>query len=93
MATPELSCSGAIAAPLHSAQSSVRVNAPHRNRDHRAYGAVRHVHSFFPYEYSVTDARISDFGESSLLAIRNELQYPRWGMHYAPFCFFGKGSL
>ena len=24
--------------------------------DHRAYGAVRHVHSFFPY-YNVTDAR------------------------------------
>ena len=30
-------------------------NVPHRNRDHRAYGAVRRVHSFFPY--NVTDAR------------------------------------
>ena len=25
-------------------------DVPHRNRDHRAYGAVRHVHSFFPEE-------------------------------------------
>ena len=33
-----------------------RADVPHRNRDHRAYGAVRHVHSFFPY-YNVTDAR------------------------------------
>ena len=33
---------------------------PHRNRDHRAYGAVRHVHSFFPY-YNVTDARKHSF--------------------------------
>ena len=24
-------------------------DVPHRNRDHRAYGAVRRVHSFFPY--------------------------------------------
>ena len=30
-------------------------DVPHRNRDHRAYGAVRRVHSFFPY--NVTDAR------------------------------------
>ena len=28
---------------------------PHRNRDHQTYGAVRRVHSFFPY--NVTDAR------------------------------------
>ena len=54
---------GTLAALPHRAQSSVRVNArdfwadvPHRNRDHRAYGAVRRVHSFFPY--NVTDARI-----------------------------------
>ena len=66
LATPELSGSGAIAAPLHSAQSSVRVNATLLHPlvtssalaytwDHRAYGAVRRVHSFFPY--NVTDAR------------------------------------
>ena len=30
-------------------------DVPHRNRDHRAYGVVRRVHSFFPY--NVTDAR------------------------------------
>ena len=30
---------------------------PHRNRDHRAYGAVRHLHLFLPY-HDVTDARI-----------------------------------
>ena len=69
MATPELSCSGAIAAPLHSAQSSVRVNATLLHPlvtssvlaytwDHRACGAVRRVHSFFPY--NVTDARKHD---------------------------------
>ena len=47
---------GTLAALPHRAQSSVRVNArdfwadvPHRNRDHRAYGAMRRVHSFFPY--------------------------------------------
>ena len=71
MATPELSCSGAIAAPLHSAQSSVRVNATLLHPlvtssvlaytwDHRAYGAVRHLHLFFPY-YNVTDARMHHF--------------------------------
>ena len=53
---------GTLAALPHRAQSSVRVNAiwadvPHRNRDHRAYGAVRRVHSFFPY--NVTDVRSS----------------------------------
>ena len=54
--------------PPHRAQSSVRVNATLRHPlftscvflsvhvwDHRAYGAVRRVHSFFPY--NVTDAR------------------------------------
>ena len=30
-------------------------DVPHRNRDHQTYGAVRRVHSFFPY--NVTDAR------------------------------------
>ena len=50
-------CAAYVAGGVYT---SVRVNAwadvPHRNRDHRAYGAVRHVHSFFPY-YNVTDAR------------------------------------
>ena len=32
-------------------------DVPHRNRDHQTYGAVRRVHSFFPY--NVTDARIA----------------------------------
>ena len=32
-----------------------RADVPHRNRDHRASGAVRRVHSSFPY--NVTDAR------------------------------------
>ena len=54
--------------PPHRAQSSVRVNATLHHPlftscvflsvhvwDHRAYGAVRRVHSFFPY--NVTDAR------------------------------------
>ena len=53
-----------MSTPPHSAQSSVRVNATLLHPlvtssvlwDHRAYGAVRHVHSFFPY-YNVTDAR------------------------------------
>ena len=30
-------------------------DVPHRNRDHRASGAVRRIHSCFPYD--VTDAR------------------------------------
>ena len=59
-----LSRSGVLAAPPRSSQSSVRVNATLLHPlvtssvlwDHRAYGAVRHVHSFFPY-YNVTDAR------------------------------------
>ena len=36
-------------------QQGFWANVPHRNREHRAYGAVRRVHSFFPY--NVTDAR------------------------------------
>ena len=51
-------------AAAQRSECSVRVNATLLHPlvtssvlwDHRAYGAVRHVHSFFPY-YNVTDAR------------------------------------
>ena len=72
--------------PPHRAQSSVRVNATLRHPlftscvflsvhvwDHRAYGAVRRVHSFFPY--NVTDARSHVTGS---LRSSNHISGPLW---------------
>ena len=57
-----LACGCGVAArlarpPPLAATGIFWADVPHRNRDHRAFGAVRHVHLFFPY--NVTDARIA----------------------------------
>ena len=57
--------------------------------DHRAYGAVRHVHSFFPYEYNVTDARILYRKTKASTIGSSELRAPLCGSRcgeYAPRC-------
>ena len=60
-------------------------DVPHRNRDHQAYGAVRRVHSFFPY-YNVTDARIYGIPEKYHTHTSHVTRGTQTGVHRGTQC-------